>query len=463
MEKNLGSAALLAGTAIIFTAATPSIGQDLFSGGGLSLEVNSTLRVNDNLGLDDPSPGISTLWDNRFTLGFVSETPVSEFTFDIGGTVRGAALPGLPLSATFDDPFAVLGYRFEGANSRFEADASYRKIDLSSINPLSLIEDDELGETDLIVDDGSRATTAAWVLFESGLNDPFGFGVEVEHKGVQYSGTADPGLFDSRTNSASVFTRYRFSSVAEGRLTASWEKYDADDVTLTSRETFDLTAGLVYEFDPITTLEASLGYAYITETTNLPSTAVQRGLSGSVELTRAMPNGSAGLVFESDLTANGRRSELTASRALELPTGALEASLGVSLGPSGTFIPIGSLDYVYELPRGEITASLNRRAATNTAGNDVVTMGASFGYSTDINRLSSLSFDADFASVADFGFAPVDRTTLTSLRVTYSYELAPDWDLSAGYEHRIRTETGVTRRASNEVYLMLDYKFDARP
>ncbi len=295
------------------------------------------------------------------------------------------------------------------------------------------------------------------------MNDPFGYGIELEHEGLQYSGTSDPGLFDSWTNSAAVFTRYRLSPVAEARLTASWEEYDADDTVNTNRETLGLTAGLVYDIDPVTQLEASLGYTYITRTTNLPSSTVQEGLSGSVGLTREMVNGSAGLAMESDLTANGRLSTLTARRAVELPTGALEASVGLSLGPSGTFIPIGSLDYIYALPRGEITASIRRTATINTAGNDVSKIGASLGYSTEINRVSSLAFEADFASVADLGAAPVDRTTLTSLRATYAYELTPDWDLAAGYEHRIRTETGETRRSSNEVFLTLNYTFDNRP
>lgn len=328
---------------------------------------------------------------------------------------------------------------------------------------MRLLEGDDLDETDLITDDGSRVTTSARALFESGLNDPFGFGVELAHKGVQYTGTTDPGLYDSQTNSAAVFTRFRFSPVAEGRLTASWEKYDAADALLTSRETRSLTAGLSYEITPITTFEASLGYDYITETTNLPSTAIQRGVSGSLGLTRDMPNGTAGLVFESSLSANGRRSALTASRAIDLPTGSLDATLGVSYGPSGTFLPIGSLDYVYELPRGEITASLNHRAAISSAGNDVVTTSASLGYRTDITRLSSLSFDADFASVADLGFTPVDRTSLASLRASYSYEITPDWDLSAGYEHRIRFETGTPQRSSNEIFLVFEHKLDDRP
>jgi len=461
--KKLGSTAVLAGTTAVLALAVPAIGQDLLGGGSLSYGLESEIRMNDNLGLADPSPGVSTLWDNRFTLGFLSETPVSQFRFDTGATLRASALPGQPLDATLDDPFAMVSYTWDGPNSRLEADASYRKVDLTFADPLLLIEDGTLEDTDLIVDSGSRTTTAASLFFEHGLNDPLGFGVDLDYRGLQYSDTTDPGLFDSRTLSAAAFTRFRFSPVAEGRLTASWEDYDADDADETNRETLGLTAGLTYEFDPITLFEASLGYARITETTNLPSTTVQDGLSGSLGLTRDMRNGAAGLVLESNLGINGRRNTLTASRMVELPTGSLDASLGVTVGPSGTFRPVGSLDYVYDLPRGTITASLNHSLGTNTLGNDVATTGGSVGYRTDINAVSSLSFEADFASVADLGAAPVDRTTLASLRASYSHELTETLDLTGGYEYRVRTETGASRRSSNEIFLVLEYTFDEQP
>jgi exopolysaccharide production protein ExoY len=404
------------------------------------------------------------LWNVlRGDMSIVGPRPMMEDQVDLyPGSEYYALLPGIT------GPWQVSDRNKTTFAQRARYDTEYHntlslKTDLSFADPLLLIDDDELDDTDLIVDNGTRVTTAGRLFFEGGLNDPFGYGIELEHEGLQYSGTSDPGLFDSWTNSAAVFTRYRLSPVAEARLTASWEEYDADDTVNTNRETLGLTAGLVYDIDPVTQLEASLGYTYITRTTNLPSSTVQEGLSGSVGLTREMVNGSAGLLLESDLTANGRLSTLTARRAVELPTGALEASVGLSLGPSGTFIPIGSLDYIYALPRGEITASIRRTATINTAGNDVSKIGASLGYSTEINRVSSLAFEADFASVADLGAAPVDRTTLTSLRATYAYELTPDWDLAAGYEHRIRTETGETRRSSNEVFLTLNYTFYNRP
>lgn len=463
MKKNPGSAALLAGTAVVFAITAPAAGQELPGGMSVGYGLTSELRINDNLDLAKKSPGITTLWDNRLTLGIASETPVSQLRFNIGGTLRASVLPGQSLDATFDEPFAEMTYAWEGANSRFEAGASWNKVDLSFADPLSLIQDGTLSDTDLIADRGRRITSNARALFETGLNDPFGVGAEVEYDRLQYANTTDPGLYDSRTTAASVFTRYRFSPVAEGRVTASWEKYDARDTVRTNRETLGLTAGLSYEIDPITTLEASLGYDRITETTNLPSTTTRRGFKGSVSLTRDMRNGTAGLVFESDLTANGRRSTLTASRALELPRGSLDASLGASYGPSGNFVPVGSLAYTYALPRGTITASLDQRVATNTSGNDVTTTGASLGYKAEINRVSSLAFEADFAAVADLGASPVDLTTLTGLRATYTHELTEVWDISAGYEHRIRTQTGMKRRSSNEIFVLLEHKFDARP
>ena len=88
---------------------------------------------------------------------------------------------------------------------------------------------------------------------------------------------------------------------------------------------------------------------------------------------------------------------------------------------------------------------------------------ATVGYTTQINPLSSLSFEADFASVADLGATPTSRTNLASLRAAYSYRLTETFDLTAGYEHRIRTETGQPRANSNELFLVLEHRFEARP
>ncbi|MBV7379816.1 hypothetical protein [Maritimibacter dapengensis] len=420
--------------------------------------------MNDNLGLGNPSPGVSALWTNRFTMGFETGTPISTFTFNAGVSARGAALPTVPFTGLLDEPFANATYVREGVNSRLELAASYRQINLDFADPLTLIdEDDELDDTDLIIDSGSRVTTQASVLFEGGLQDPFGYGIALDHNRTTYTGTTDPALFDSMTNSAEVFTRFRFSPVLEGRLAASKTLYSANDAVMTNRDTLAATAGLTYEFDPITVFEASLGYDYITETTNVPTTTVRSGFSGSLGLTREVPTGSYGLMLDSDLSINGRRNTLTASRAYELPTGSLDASLGVTRGPSGMFFPVGSLAYVYDLPRGQITAGAQRRVTTGDALNDVVRTNLNLGYTTDINQVSSLAFEADFAAVEDFGVAPVDRTILASLRATYSYELTEDWDISAGYEHRIRSDSALGRRHSNEVFVVLDYTFGNRP
>lgn len=459
MAEKLRKTALLTGTGVILAIVTPAAGQDSLGGIGFTYGLRSEFRMNDNLGLSDPSPGVSTIWDNRLTLGFLSETPVSQLRFNTGGTFRGAALPGQSLNATFDDPFAELGYTVEGANSRFEAEANWRRVDLTFADPLLLMQDGALEGSDLIVDVGSRTNTGTRAMFEAGLNDPFGYGIELGYDRQTYAGTTDPDLYDSRTLSASAFTRFQFTPVAEGRLTASWQEYDADDDAQTNRRTLGLVAGLDYAFDPLTTINANLGYTWIKDSNNA-RTIVGQGVIGSIGITRDMALGAAGLEFESGFGLTERRSTLRANGTIEMPTGTLQASLGATLGPSGNFHAVGSLDLEYELPRGTITGSLSHNVSTNSSFGDVATTGAALAYRMEINQVSALAFEANFASVADLGATPVDRTALGSLRASYSYELTPQLDLSAGYEYRIRAETGSTRRSSNEIFLVLEHTFD---
>lgn len=450
MGKRHKLAAFLAGTTIIAAVSGPAVGQEMPGGVTLTFGLTSTLRVNDNLDLDPVSPGSTTLWENRLSFGYLTETQISRFSVDLGATLRAASLPGASTSADIDEPSVALRYTREGANSLFEAAANYAQVDLAFEDPLGNIDDDGL-----ITDSGTRTNMRTSLNFETGLNDPLGFGATLSHNTRGFSGTADPDLYDSETNSVELFTRLQFSPLAEGRLTLSRTEYDAEDVEQTERTTQSAVASVTYDINPITTLQASLGYAEIEETTNLPSMTNVDGLIAALVLTREASNGSASLELESSLDEDGRSDTIRIGRALDLPTGSLSASVGATRTPFADWGLIGSLDYARELPRGMITASLDR-----SFGGDTRTTRAGLGYTTDINPVSSLAFQLDYAETDDTVI--VDTTSLSSFRATYTRELTPDWDLSAGYEYRHRTESGTASRDSNEIFLVLERDFTIR-
>jgi hypothetical protein len=65
--------------------------------------------------------------------------------------------------------------------------------------------------------------------------------------------------------------------------------------------------------------------------------------------------------------------------------------------------------------------------------------------------------------VAGSGGPDVDDTSRADLRATYRRDLTRDWQLSTGYEYRIREESDIGEATSNRVFLTLERSFAVRP
>ena len=457
-RQRIGHSLALASVVSIVGGFAPAVAQEDAPGGTtLTFGVDSRLSVSDNYSLEVTSPGNSTILDTTLSFGYLSQTATSRFAFDMDGVLRIADLPGAGSSGgtRFDDINAALSYSHEGVNSRFSATANYNRIDLDFLDPFALT---EISDVDLTNSSGTRNSRNARVIFEIGINDPLGFGIELGHEAFSYSDTTDPILFDSKTDDIALTSRLRLSPVAEARVRLSQEDYSADDLILTDRTTRALSFGVAYELSSVTTLDTSVGIEEI-ETVG---TGTDRGSFGTISLTRAMANGTAGLVLDQSFGIEGGRTTLTAARDLALPSGTLAFSFGVTRGEqSGTGV-VGSIDYSQTLPRGTLTASLDRSVDSNTAGNDILTTSATLGYSMALSAVSDLSFDFDYADIKNDGSGTTSNTNRKSLRAEYTHALTQDWDLSAGYEHQRLVTEGTGTADSNTIFLTLGRDFSIR-
>jgi len=462
-KRNLSISLTVA--AVLLSGLSPAVGQNAPAGsqpapGGLTLTfgISSSLRVNDNFDLDPASPGTTTLFDNTLSFTLLKETPLNTFQFDLSGILRLSDAPGSTEHFSADDPRVGLSYAHNGANNKVQADFNYRRIDLNFADPLREL-DEILDQTSLIIDDGRRENYRSRLFFETGVNDPIGFGIELKNNDTSYSNTIDPGLFDRTTNQVDVFSRFTLSPVATGRLTYSQKEYDAEDVVQTERTTQSTTFDLSYLLDPSTTLTSSIGYSEVEETDNLPTITNFSGITGGVGLTRNLTNGSAGVNVSTSLSTTGRRNTVSVNRALTLPTGSISVSLGAVRGENGDTDAIGNLAYTHNLPAASITASVDRAVSTSTEGNDIRTTRAALGYLQTINALSSFALGFDYVEVADAGGGTVTDTKTPQIRAAYNYALTKDWNLSTGYIYRHRDETGIGSSDSSEVFLTVDRQF----
>ncbi|MDA7965967.1 hypothetical protein [Ruegeria sp.] len=420
--------------------------------------ISSSLRANDNFSLDTSSPGDTTILDTTLSFGLLKETQVDRLEFDLDGIVRLGEVPGRTETIEFDDPNAAFAYTRDGANSNFSTDARINQVDLNFDDPLRI--QDQLNSQSLIIDDGTRTTSRANVRFETGINDPLGYGFALNYFDERYTDTTDPGLFDNNTFRSDIFATFQFSPVTSGRLSYVYTDYDGDEAIQEERETNEVVFDLAYELDAATVLDTFLGYREINETDNTGALQDdQAGLVYGAVLTRDMPNGTASIGFDSDIATTGRRTNADISRSLIMPRGTLDASLGATKGPSGDIDPIYALDYTYLLPRSAFTASLSRVFRNDSQGNDIRVTRGSLSYLIDINAISSVDFTAGYAAVDDAGGNTVTNTDNTTLRATYTRALNADWNISAGYEYRNRFEQGVGTAQSNEIFLTLDRIF----
>jgi hypothetical protein len=422
----------------------------------LTLGVSTDLRVNDNLDLDPVSAGSTVSSDTRLSFGLLSETPLSTLSLSGSGLLRAENEPGTGFATGFEDPSVNLSYTRDGANAAFSFEASF---DRTEIDGFTLVEDEEIGVSDLILDTGTRDNYRVGTMLEIGSQAPLGFVLELERSGTMYNGTTDPGLYDRFTDSASATAVLRFSPVTTGQASLDVERFSAEDAVMTTRDTRALRFGLAYELSETTVIEASLGSSEIDDSVD----GVTRGFEAGVTLTHELPLGAIAVSFNSELTTAGRRSTLEARRSFIFPAGTFEISVGAVDGEDADPQIVGGLTYNRELRTGEISASLSRNVSVNVDSNVQKTTRATLGLSQELNTLSSVAFNLDYIEISDSGGGAITGSERGTFSATYQRDLTEDWNLSIGYQRRYLSEAGASDAWDNVVFLTLDREFSWMP
>lgn len=435
----------------------------------LRFDFSSTLRASDNYGLDEDSPGDSYFWDNRLGFGYRTTTGVSTFTLDGGATLRFADLPDRDYDPDVDDIDLNLGYVRDGANARLTTEASYNRSEIAFFDPLSRLDDDldELEGEDLIQDNtGTRETWGADIMLETGLSDPLGFSLGYSNRTRNYIDTVDPDYYDSETNTYTAAARLILSPVATTTLTLTQEDYTNEDVEETDRTARTASLGLTYLVSPVLTFDGSLGYSEIeTEEniglTDLRSTEKKDGLVGTLGLTRALPTGSIGVAFQQTVDEDGDRSTLRVTRAMELPNGSLQMSLGATKGEESDTGFVGDLAYVRDLPNGNFRATLSQDIGTDDDEAEETRTRATLGLSHDLTALSSMDLSVNYIDISSDG--PEGDRSRGQFRAAYNHDLTSEWQLSGGYTYTRATEDTEDDATENAIFLTLKRSFQTRP
>lgn len=445
----------------ILTTSTVGVAQDAPGDQLLTFGFSTKLGANDNIRLDPDSVGTTVYSDTTLSFGFSSETRNQTLDFAAAGVLRVVNDPTIGVDSGFRDPVVDLVYVLENANSRLTLLANYQRPDLAFLDPLDQA---EIDDQDLFRGGGTREEYVAGVRLETGLQGPLGFEVGLDSRSRRYFDTTDPLLFQNRTDTADMAAIFRFSSVTTGRLDFSNEHYTAEDTVQTDRVTRDLTFDLSHEISAVTAVSLSFGYSDVTETFDtLPGVEnVTQGPIGAISIVRLVPNGSVSASLDTIISDVGRQTTLEFGRVFDLPINGLEISFGVTDGDNVDPQPVGSINYIAELPNGSLTTELSREVSVSpTLSQSQVTTRADVSYQLAVNEVSSIGLSFYYAQIdlIGNGLSGLGRER-ASLNASYTRDITEDWDFVAGYEYRyFSPDTGASSR-SNAIYFTLQRDFD---
>ncbi len=469
LTKRLIVRAAFAGSVVV--ALTPVLAQDReeFDGLRQRLRFEQSFGTGNNLGLEVPSEGTTSLATTRLTYGLESKTAIQDIAFTVGGALRlGSVAVGNNIETGLTDPLVGLRYNRDTGNASFSFNANYRQSDISLALPVWTFLDQDgfvVPPRDFlnVRGSGQRRAYRIYTELETGKQAPFGLRFFATANGARYQNTTDPGLtdFDFATFGASAL--FRFDALTTGFVDLRYDQYNTDDLLNTERQTRTIELGFDRQISERARLVLRAGY---TDNDTYETIAGQRlktqrsGPSGRIGYLTDLPNGFFNSTFDLIQRPEGQRGTLRFTRSLQLPRGNLSANIGLTSFDSTEPRVIGGINWTHNLPASQISLRLNRDVFVDSNDNDRFTTLLIAGYQHQINELSSLGADLSYTHSESGPGIFAQDTKRTNFRVTYQHRLTREWNLNAGVEYRMIDEQFPGKADSNAVFFGFGRNFD---
>lgn len=429
--------------------------------GGLRVRLRLEQRfgTGQNLGLEIPEEGRTSLATTAFDLGVESENEVQKLSFVVGGSLRfGDIAEGNNTSTGLTDPRVGLRYVREGANAQFNLDGFYRESDIALTGPVWSFLD---AEGDIILPrdysflqgSGQRQAYGFNAVLDLGRDTPLGVLLTAGANGVNYQNST-AGLSDYDQTDLGITPRFRFNSVTTGVIDLGLTNYKSGTL---ERETTTYEVGFDRELDSVSTFGLRLGTTDV-KTTEFGIDTTVSGPSGSINYNRTLSNGQFSASYQQTQNQDGNLATLSVFRSLDLPNGSLSGSIGVAKQESADPQPIGSLTWRQQGATGSFDLSFNRYVGLSSDDEYTLTNVFAAGYTYEINAISSLRIDV--GSTLSDATAVSNKIRRANAALVYSRELTDDWQMNAGLTYSLRDETTVGRADSNGVFFTIGRNFD---
>ncbi len=424
--------------------ALPNAGYSQDNDGGLL----ATLRFSETLRHDEDG----TFARSDLDFSFSSVTRRERFELNLGA-VYDLAIDGED-SSTFDDPFANLLYRREGANALFETRLSYSRRDIEDSVLFDTVDD-----VGLIIEEGQREDARASVTFEWGREAPFGGRFNAAYSARRYLDLTSTSLEDRDELSANLRLNFEVDPQATIFTTFSYRDIDRSDAGLDS-ETTSISVGADVSFSQSLTGSFSIGTSRVTES-GTGAFPERDGLTANASLTQELPNGTLSGSFATSIGENGRQSTLRLSRSYELRSGNFEAGIGygeIEDDRSALY----TLLYTQESRRSNISFRFDQSFSSANNGTAVVNSNLGLNYRQELTSRAGLSFAISYRDTDPVAVTGVGTEQL-SVNFTYDHELTDRWSVVGGVSHvRRRSDSGV-RTSDDTIFLGLTTVISWRP
>lgn len=415
--------------------------------------IESRLELDDNLRLDEDSPGDSFIWSNIFSFGYQSVSPIDSLDADIEGNARYWDVPGDGGQFAFDDPKLFLDYERNLQDSAFGFDLFANKVDVDFFDVLRNVDTDfDDGNFDNVFGGGERYELRGRVFADIGQDAPFSLSIDALGRFIDYRNTDDPDLADRNQGSAGIEAGFLINPVLRGIVGASWAGQTSNNDNITNRDTVTLDTGFNAEVNPRTTMQFRIGYSRVESRRGDEPRETDEAVVGLLDVDFDLPNGSAYTILSSGLTENGSRNTWIVGRLLELQTGTLDASIGASNSGDTDIRPVGRIAYEYQGQRSVLTAELEQIATVDDESRDVLNTLAGVDYALALTQLStvSLSFLGGLTRYENDDTPDFDRFDVT---LQYDHQLNRNWSANVGYRYRSRDEEDADLAESNSVFV----------
>jgi hypothetical protein len=295
---------------------------------------------------------------------------------------------------------------------------------------------DDLADID---ETGTRSELALSARLETGRTSSVGLAVGFAYDQTDFTDATDPDLVDSKEWRGDLAALLRFSEVATGRVGVRYRHREEEDLGTTTTDAEAYFAGLDYALSERADLAVELGYTD-TDTEEFDIIERTRGPDARILLSYDMPVGTAFALLSVATDADaGQRETLEIGRDLEAGRDTISARLGVTHGDDAGTDLIGALDWTRALPDGSIGLMVERSVAYD-AGDDVTVTDSVFSlnWTKNVSETSTVLFDVTY----ELSDSPTERIEQISLDAGLNHMLTQDWSLSSGVGYTVRRDAG---------------------